>query len=394
MNMQLPQSLIEKVRQAVNLERLVETAIALIEVPSPTRSAGQVADRLAGLLATDGFQVERVVADWPEAPAVVVRFDTGQPGHTLQFDGHLDTVHLPFVPPRHENGFLYGSGASDMKGGIAAFVEALRALRETNSLAAGSILLTAHDHHEGPWGDRRQLRALIEAGYKGDAVLLPEYLADRLPIAGRGLAIFGITIKRTGEPVHEVLRPANLPDVLGAGAELIMRFRELQTQLKDIRTPYAGHDSIFVGQIQSGEIYNQAPTECRLNGTRRWVTPGAVEGVQAEFDQILADLARKSDTQIEAAFQVQGDAFQVDPSDPLVNAFQAAYAAITGNPLALGAKPFVDDGNTFVVLGGIPALTHGPAATGAHTLHERVAVEELVRVAQVYALTAVGYCQR
>ena len=109
--------LVEKVRSAVKRDRLVETAIALVEVPSPTRSAGAVADRLAEILAGDGFAVERPVADWPDAPAVVTRVDSGKSGPVLQFDGHLDTVHLPFVPPRHENGCLYGSGASDMKGG-------------------------------------------------------------------------------------------------------------------------------------------------------------------------------------------------------------------------------------------------------------------------------------
>jgi len=157
----LSPSLVAAIQQAVNQQRLLDTAIALIETPSPTRSAGAVADRLAAILTADGFSVERPVADWPEAPAVVVRFDTGNPGRTLQFDGHLDTVHLPFVLPRVEDGVLYGSGAADMKGGIAAFVEALRVLRDTNSLPGGAILLTAHDHHEGPWGDRRQVHAFI-----------------------------------------------------------------------------------------------------------------------------------------------------------------------------------------------------------------------------------------
>jgi acetylornithine deacetylase/succinyl-diaminopimelate desuccinylase-like protein len=392
MNSSLSTSVIETIRQNVNQQRLLETAIALVEVPSPTRSAGAVADCLAHILARDGFTVERPVADWPEAPAVVVRFDTGRPGRTLQFDGHLDTVHLPFVPPRHEDGYLYGSGSSDMKGGIAAFVEALRVLRDTATLPAGRILLTAHDHHEGPWGDRRQLRALIQAGIVGDAVLLPEYLADRLPLAGRGMAIFEITISREGEPVHEVLRPPDLPDVVGAGAELTLRFRELHEQLKQNTHPHAGHDSVFIGRLQAGEIYNQSPTHCTLNGTRRWITPGQSGAIQEEFNHILADQARRSQTRIEAEFTIQGDAFQIEPGDPLVAAFQSAYTALSGQPLPPGGKPFVDDGNTFAALAGIPALTHGPNATGAHTLHERAPVSELVRVAQVYALTAIGYC--
>ena len=155
----LDPAMVDAIRRAVNPQRLAETALALIAVPSPTRSAGAAADRLAEILAADGFPVERPVADWPEAPAVVTRLNSGAPGRTLQFDGHLDTVHLPFVPPRLEDGYLYGSGASDMKGGIAAFVEALRALRQTGALKSGSVLITAHDHHEGPWGDRRQVEA-------------------------------------------------------------------------------------------------------------------------------------------------------------------------------------------------------------------------------------------
>jgi acetylornithine deacetylase/succinyl-diaminopimelate desuccinylase-like protein len=392
MNATLLPATVERIQKAINRERLIKTAMALIAVPSPTRSAGAVADRLAELLTADGFTVERPVADWPEAPAVVVRFETGRPGRVLQFDGHLDTVHLPFVPPRHEDGYLYGSGASDMKGGIAAFVEALRVLRETDSLPAGGILLTAHDHHEGPWGDRRQLRALLQAGYKGDAVLLPEYLGDRLPLAGRGVAIFEIRIRRDGEPVHEVLRPEGQPDVIGIGAKLVQRFQDWQTRLDQVTAPYAGHDSVFVGRFQAGEIYNQAPTLCTISGTRRWVTPTASEQLQAELGQLLAEVAAETGTRIDFDFEVQGDAFRIDAADPIITAFQAAYVAVVGEPLPPGSKPFVDDGNTFAPLGGIPAITHGPIATGAHTLNERVPVAELVRVAQVYVLTAMTYC--
>jgi len=113
---------------SVDEERLVRTARALVDIPSPTCDAGAVANKLAELLVADGFGVERVIADWPKAPAVVVRVEAPEPGRTLQFDGHLDTVHLPFIPSRVEDGILRGSGASDIKGGVAAFVEALRVL--------------------------------------------------------------------------------------------------------------------------------------------------------------------------------------------------------------------------------------------------------------------------
>src|SRR5512144_2450184 len=96
----------EQIRSRIDRRRLIETAVGLIGVPSRTGEAGAAAECLAGLLAADGFAVERPAAGHALAPAVVVRFGSGRPGRTLQFDGHLDTVHLPFVPPRVEGDLL------------------------------------------------------------------------------------------------------------------------------------------------------------------------------------------------------------------------------------------------------------------------------------------------
>lgn len=387
-------TMIEKITRAVDEKRLLDTAVSLIELPSPTLSAGAVADRLAEILVAEGFAVERPEADWPEAPAVVARLESGEPGRVLQFDGHLDTVHLPFVAPRIENGILYGSGSSDMKGGIAAFVEALRVLRDTDAIQRGGVMITAHDHHEAPWGDRRQLLALIREGYIGDGVLLPEYLGDVLPVAGRGMAVFSIEIERDGEPVHEVLRPAGLPDVVGVGAELIQRLKALCERLSAKIAPHVGSDSVFVGRMESGEIYNQSPVKCRIEGTRRWVAAGSGPKAKRELEELLAALAVESGTRVNLVdWVVPGDAFTVDEQSPLFAAFQGAHEAVTGNVLKVGAKPFIDDGNGFMNVGGVQALTHGPCATGAHTLDEEVPVAELLRVAKVYALTAFDFCQ-
>ena len=382
----------ERIARAVDRQRLTDTALALIEVPSPTRSAGAAADRLAAILDADGFSVQRHEAGWPQAPVVAAELKSGRPGPTLQFDGHLDTVHLPFVPPRLQNGTVYGSSAADMKGGIAASLEALRILRTLDALPAGRVLFTAHDHHEGPWGDGRQVRAMIREGIVGDAVLLPEYLNETLPAAGRGVAIFKVTIRRDGAPVHEVLRPPGLPDVVGAGALLVTRLQAWHEQLKHNSHPHAGSDSVFVGSVHTGEIYNQASTECVVEGTRRWITPGSAAAVKTEFEQLLATLANETGTAIELDFVEQGEAYRIDTDDPFVHAFQRACTVASGSPLPVGAKPFVDDGNIYASVAGIPALTHGPAATGAHTLNESVPVSELVRVASLYALTAVAFC--
>jgi acetylornithine deacetylase/succinyl-diaminopimelate desuccinylase-like protein len=384
-------SLVERL-QAVNRQRLVDTAIQLVAVPSRTGEAGAAADRLAQLLTADGFAVERPAAGYPQAPAVVARWNSGKPGRTIQFNGHLDTVHLPFVPPAVTDGRLTGSGSADMKAGIAAAVEALRVLRETGALAGGAVLLTAHDLHESPWGDGRQLNQLIADGVVGDAVLLPEYLHQCLPIVGRGGLTWKVRIHRPGPPVHEVMRPVNEPSVIAAGAELVARLQRLHETAARKADPLAGSESVFIGQIHSGEIFNQYPQECLVEGTRRWLPGTRRDEVERELSDLFRQLERDTGAAVSAEYCLMRDAFRLDQQDPFVTAFQQSYEATAGRALPLGAKPFCDDGNSFWALAGVPAITHGPQAGGAHTLHEWVSIDDLVRVAQVYALTAAAYC--
>src|SRR6516164_7736728 len=118
--------MLSRIRSLVCRNRLLDTATRLIAVPSPTGDAGAVLDTLAQLLKSDGFLVSREAASHPKAPAVITRLDSARVGRCLQFNGHLDVVHLPFVPPRVEGNLLRGSGSCDMKGGTAAAMEALR----------------------------------------------------------------------------------------------------------------------------------------------------------------------------------------------------------------------------------------------------------------------------
>jgi acetylornithine deacetylase/succinyl-diaminopimelate desuccinylase-like protein len=389
--MNLTSAFRERLHGAVQRRRLVETAVALIGVPSRTGEAGAVSDCLAAILCDDGFKVERPAGGHPTAPAVAVRFDSGKPGRTIQFDGHLDTVHLPFVPPAVADGRITGSGSADMKAGIAAAVEALRVLRETGALTRGSVLLTAHDLHETPWGDGSQLDQLIAKGYVGDAVLLPEYLNDRLAVIGRGGLVWKATIQRSGPPVHEVLRP-NEPSVIAVGAELIARLSRFNDGLALKSDPLAGNESVFIGQVHSGEIFNQFPQECRLEGTRRWLPGTRRADVEAELRTLFAETAHATCTRIDAEFTIMRDSFLLNQEDSFVGCFQRAYTATAGKPLPVGAKPFCDDGNSFWTIAGVPAITHGPTASGAHTLNEWVSIDDLVRVAGLYALTAATYC--
>jgi len=370
---------------------MLEMAQKLIARPSRTGEAKPALDCLADILQAEGFSVERPNGDYPQAPAVAVRWLGKKPGKTLQYNGHLDTVHLPFIPPSVEGDLLRGSGSSDMKAGTAAAVEALLALRDADALETGAILLTAHDLHETPWGDGSQLNALIRAGYVGDAVLIPEYLNTVLPIIGRGGLTWKVNIQRPGPPIHEVMRPAE-PSVIAAGAELVRRMLALDQDLKRKQDPMAGSESLFIGQIHSGEIYNQYPQLCRLEGTRRWLPGTRHADVELQLRQLIAQAAQATETTMSAEMQLMRDAFLLDRHHPFVATFQNAYQTVSRQSLPIGAKPFCDDGNSFWALANVPAITHGPQAGGAHTLQEWVSINDLVRVAKLYALMALEYC--
>lgn len=382
---------IADVCNAVNCERLLDTAVRLIAVPSPTGEAGIVSDELQALLTADGFVVERPVAGHERAPAVVTRYSSGRTGKTLQFNGHLDTVHLPFVPPQINGDRLNGSGSADMKAGLAAAIEALRAVRDVQGLTGGDILLTAHDLHEAPWGDGRQLDQLISSGHVGNAVLLPEYFNSALPIIGRGGFSWTIQIRRPGPPIHEVYRPDE-PSVIAVGAEMVSRLGSLHSNLSIRSDPMAGTESIFVGLIQSGSIYNEFPQVLKLEGTRRWLPGTRFVDADQQLRDLCSQLADASGTSVEVETRLMRDAFQLNPSDLFAETFQWAYSTFTGQTLPVGGKPFVDDGNSFWSLAGIPAITHGPNAGGAHTTAEWVSIEDLVRVARLYAIIAMAYC--
>jgi acetylornithine deacetylase/succinyl-diaminopimelate desuccinylase-like protein len=386
--------MLDRIRALVSRDRLLDTATRLIAVPSPTGDAGAVLDTLANLLKADGFTVAREAAGHPKAPAIVTRLDSGRPGKCLQFDGHLDVVHLPFVPPRVEGNLLRGSGSCDMKGGTCAAVEALRALRDGGLVEHGSVLFIAHDLHEAPWGLGQQIDSLIRTGLHGDAVLIPEPLNQTLPVIGRGAATWKVVLSRAGPPVHEVMRPAEQPNVIAAGADLVRRVGDLDARVSAGVDSPAGKPSAFVGQVHAGEIYNQSPQTCMLEGTRRWLPGTDPAEIESDFRGLLREVGSDHRVTADLDWRFIRGAFRLDEGDPFVAAFQQCHAAVSGSPLPTGPKLFVDDGNSFSSLAGVPAITHGPRAGGQHTVEEWADIDDLVRVAVLYALTAATFLNR
>ncbi len=385
--------LVDDLVQAVDAGRLRDLTLALVRIPSPTGDCARVADSYAQALRSFGLDVVVEAHDGhPRSPSVVARLQGAQRGPTLQFDGHLDTIHAAHAPPRFDGACIHGRGAADMKSGLAAIAEVARVLAQADTGLAGDVLITAHGMHEAPWALGETVRQLIDAGHVGDAVICAEGSHDELPVAGKGLGIFELTVRREGDAVHELAAPADLPHPILVGNRLVCALEAENIRFAETVLPYdLGSESTFIGVFEAGDFYNRVPTECHIVGTRRYAPDRAFSKVEAEFRGLVERVAGETGATIDARFWRQRDGFELDPETPVAVALRRAYAQVHGRPLPLAGMKYVADSSVFIREAGVPALQYGTGLARAHADHEWVDLLDIVDTAKVLLLTAIEY---
>ena len=197
---------------------MVEVTERLVAAPTPNPPGDEraAADVVTETCAELGLPAPRVLAADPTRPNLVVDLDFGPGGRHLALSGHLDTKPVgdatwssdPFVP-RVDDGHLYGLGACDMKGAVAAMLLAAAELA-IDGPAAGrlSLLFTADEEHGSEYGSRY----LAECGaVQADAIVIGEPGGidgdwDQLQTISRGIANFSIDV--FGDQGHSSLSDA------------------------------------------------------------------------------------------------------------------------------------------------------------------------------------------
>ena len=374
----------------VDAERLQQATLDLVRIRSYTGDTREVAAAYARHLVQIGLEVE-VLRDFPNAPCVVARLRGAGGGPTLELNGHLDTVPVDHPAPYVADGRIYGRGAADMKGGLAAMAEAARVIAESGRRLKGDLLLVAHGLHEAPGGHGEDLSDLVRRGIKGDAVIITEVASDTLPSWGSARPRLISRSRRPGESSHELLTPAGTPHPILAAVRLVNLIQARHAELARIPIPYVGPESFFVGIFRGGDFYNRWTNSCEVMGTRRYGPENSYANVLAEIRAMAAQVEQETGAQVALNLIPVRDGFRVAENEALVVALREAYREVTGRGLPLVGSRMVGDAAIFTKEGKVPALYHGPGGTGAHADLESVPIAELVRAAKVYVLTALDY---
>ena len=334
-----------------------------------------VADVVAAWLGHAGLEVH-VEEAAPGRPNVVGAARGSGGGRSLILNGHLDTVGLlepdGGVTPRVEDGRLYGRGAYDMKGSLAAIMAAGAACASLD--LRGDVIVTAvADEEAASVGTERLLER-----WRADAAIVAEPTDERLCIAHRGWVAFDV--ETPGRAAHGS-RPDLGEDAIAKMGPVLVRIAELDRALQaGSRHALLGTGSVHASLIEGGQEYSSYPARCVLSGERR-TTPGERrEDVEAELRGLLGDSGGS------ITFPFGRDPMETSPDEEIVRVVQAE----TGSPEVHGA-PFWTDAALFAAA-GIPAILFGPRGDGAHAAVEWVDLGSLERCRELYVAVAADFC--
>lgn len=387
--------------QAKDIDRdgLVRFAQELVRTPSLSGEEAAVAARLAEEMRRVGC--DEVFTD--RIGNVVGRIGTGDSPRLL-YNGHMDTVgpanleHWKRDPYGGviEGGVLYGLGAMDMKGALAAMVHSIPATKKAAARFKGTLYLVAVVQEEPSEG--LGMRILIEEeGLRPDFVLLGEATNLQISRGQRGRVEMRVTTH--GRSSHSSA-PEQGRNAVNAAARLIFETELLGPKLG--RDPFLGPGTLAVTHIESmAGSRNAIPDTCTFYVDRR-LTLGETEAkALAELQQIVAR-ERLNAKIVVAEYETQSytgyrckvrdsyPAWVVPEDHRLVQETAQAVRQALGFKPRLERWAFSTDGVYTMGVAGIPTIGFGPGDERfAHTVDDQVKIDDLVSAAQVYATLAI-----
>jgi acetylornithine deacetylase len=350
----------------------------------------EIADAVANAMRRIGLEVTVEDAGGGR-PNVVGVLESRVKGPALMFCGHTDTVGVtgmrdPFTPVERD-GRLYGRGAQDMKGGVAAMIDAARVVAEKGGPASGRLIVAAvvDEEHSSIGAD-----ALVKT-WRADAGVVTEPTDLRIAVGHKGFAWIEVDV--FGKAAHGS-RPADGVDAIMRLGRVLARLEALDRDLQS-RPPHArmGPASLHASFVEGGHELSSYPDRARLTLERRTLPSESDSTPLDEVEQIIGSLAADDPSfRATARCMFSRPAYELPSEHTLPQQLGNACTVATGQTASIIGASFWTDA---AVLGhaGTPSVLFGPGGAGLHSIEEYVNVADVVACRDVLARLAETFGQ-
>ncbi|OLC11823.1 MAG: hypothetical protein AUH29_18410 [Candidatus Rokubacteria bacterium 13_1_40CM_69_27] len=407
----------------IDADELVQVALDLGNIDSPTGREGPVGEYVYDWLARQGFAPKRVGL-FPDRFNVIATLPGQGRGRSLVFNSHMDTTIAKeeiwttrraadpvFHSAWREGDMLIGNGICNDKGPMATWLLAAKALRESGVTLEGDLMLMAVvgeiglepvDEFQAPQYVAKEAgtRWAITHGGVADFALVAEGTDFGLVGVEAGKAFFKMTVFGDDLPIYTpyIVRPTPVeksPNAIVRMARLIERLDGWAYDYER-RNRYECPGGVVVPKVNIGAIRGGVPykitktvQQCAIYVDVRITPVQNPLDIREELRRLVADVGLSGEVEL----YVYRRAYEARNVDPLVGAITRAHQQLLGGTPKPAAAPFSSmwrDINVFNEM-GIPALTYGPGVSvGGGNFGMRVA--DLVTGAKLYALTALDLC--
>ena len=353
---------------------------------APGESA--VARRLADVLREWGLdpQLQEVA---PGRPNVVAMLRGTGGGRSLMLNGHVDVVgvegmnHPPFDAVE-TGGRIYGRGACDMKGGVAAMCAAVAQL---GGQIRGDVILAAVIDEE--WKSLGT-SALIASGIRADAAIVTEPTGLAIMPAHRGFVWMEVSVQ--GRAAHGSRWDIGVDAIRHAGLLLAELDRVDAEDLPRSEHPLLGRASLHAAFIEGGIGLSTYPDRCTVRIERRTIPGESVDDVRAEVDRACARVRdKRPEFRVDVDVLFSQPPSDVDPDSDIVRALTDVLRRKKMSTSLVGMSAWTDA--ALLNAAGIPAICFGPGDMGlAHAAEEYIEVREVQMATEVIVTLARSWC--
>ena len=401
---------LESVLRRIDHEELIQFLRDLIRIPSvyrpddPDGNEERAARHVAEYLEEAGFEVSTEEVT-PGRPNVWAVWNGDRPGKTILFEAHTDVVteghageweHPPFEAGMAGNR-IYGRGACDTKGNLAAAVMAVRAIKDSGISFAGRIVLCHPVDEEGMMSG---IKHFIQNGHADgvDGAVICEPEENQLCVAQKGA--MRVEVRVRGRMAHGAMPESGVNPVTRA-ARLVVAFEELEKEeiSRHGEDHLLGYPSItptiLLGPEGGEPQINVIPASAYVALDIRTVPVQSHKEITSRLEQCIVDL-QSEDPDFDASLEVieERPPTATSRDDPLALAMAAAYTRLTSEPPRYNGVPGATDGTFLHAWAGIPIVTTGAGGrTVPHHKDEWVDAEELLTTCKLYAATAIYFCE-